>query len=301
MKDVLKQMDFVMCVDVMPTDVTMWADILLPEVSYLERYDLIKTGTQWDFSAKQQQYIAPRMPLMAPMFERKDHVYITNEIAKRMGYEKDIPVETVEEMVEKNLKVAGLSLAGIRAEGGIHIQDGKDPYQMPEDFEVIFYNEDIADLGFPGAPTYIPIQDSPAGFARLIYGRVPVHTFNRTQNNVWLNNAMPNNPVWLNDELAAKMGLKDGDVVGFVNQDGFKARTTTTVKTTPGIRKAVVYMAHGYGTANPLMSVAVDAGVDDTSLITKITIDPETGAHGMRNNFVKIIKDGNILDIPALA
>jgi len=301
MKDVLKQMDFVMCVDVMPTDVTMWADILLPEVSYLERYDLIKTGTQWDFSAKQQQYIAPRMPLMAPMFERKDQVYITNEIAKRMGYEKDIPVETVEEMVEKNLKVAGLSLAGIRSEGGIHIQDGEDPYQMPEDFEVLFFNEDIADAGFPGAPTYIPIKDSPSGFARLIYGRVPVHTFNRTQNNVWLNNAMPNNPVWLNDELATKMGLKDGDVVGFINQDGFKSRTTTTVKTTPGIRKDVVYMGHGYGTANPLMSVAVDAGVDDTSLMTKITLDPETGAHGMRNNFVKIIKDGKIIDIPASA
>jgi thiosulfate reductase/polysulfide reductase chain A len=49
------------------------------------------------------------------------------------------------------------------------------------------------------------------------------------------------------------------------------------------------------------MSVAVDAGVDDTSLITKITIDPETGAHGMRNNFVKIIKDGKIIDIPASA
>ncbi|MFW2367002.1 MAG: molybdopterin-containing oxidoreductase family protein [Desulforhopalus sp.] len=301
MKDVMKQMDFVMCVDVMPTDATMWADILLPEVSYLERYDYIKTGTQWDFADTHQQYIAPRMPLAAPMFERKDQVYITNEIAKRMGYEKDIPVQSVEEMVEKNLKVAGLTLDQIKKDGGIHIQKGKDPYSMPEDFEVLFYNEDIEDAGFPGVPTYIPVEQPPTGFARLLYGRVPVHTFNRTQNNVWLNKAMPDNPVWLNDKVAAAMGLKDGDLVGFVNQEGVKSRTTTTVKTTPGIRSDSVFMAHGYGSSNPLMSVGVDAGVDDQSLITKITVDPETGAHGMRNNFVKLIKDGKVLDIPASA
>jgi thiosulfate reductase/polysulfide reductase chain A len=298
MKEVLRQMDFVMCVDVMPTDATMWADILLPEVSYLERYDLIQTGTQYDFADKHQQYITARMPLVAPMFERKDHVYITNEIAKRMGFEKDIPFKTVEELVEKNLSVANLSLAQLKKEGGIHLQEGKDPYKMPEDFEVLFYNEDIADAGFPGVPTYIPVEQAPAGYARLLYGRVPVHTFNRSQNNIWLHTAMPDNPVWLNDEAAAAMGLKDGDVVGFINQDGMKSRTTTTVKTTPGIRKDSVFMAHGYGSTNPLMSVGVSAGVDDTSLMTKITVDPETGAHGMRNNFVKLIKDGKVIDIP---
>jgi thiosulfate reductase / polysulfide reductase chain A len=299
MKDVLRQMDFVMCVDVMPTDITMWADILLPESSYLERYDLIKTGTQWDFADSQQQFIAPRIPFSEPMFERKDQVYITNEIAKRMGYSDDIPAQSTKEMVEKNLKVADLTLDQIVKEGGIHVQTGKDPYKMPEDFEVVFYNEDIEDAGFPGIPTYQPVEQPPKGFARLLYGRVPVHTFNRTQNNVWLNKAMPDNPVWINDEVAKNLGLQDGDSVGFINQDGFKSRTTTTVKTTPGIRKDAVYMAHGYGSANPLMSVGVNAGVDDTSLLTKITVDPETGAHGMRNNFIQLIKDDKILAIPA--
>ncbi|MCJ7604317.1 MAG: molybdopterin-dependent oxidoreductase [Desulfobulbaceae bacterium] len=50
----MKQMDFVMCLDVMPTDITMYADILLPEACYLERYDYIKTGTQWNFADKQR-------------------------------------------------------------------------------------------------------------------------------------------------------------------------------------------------------------------------------------------------------
>jgi len=299
MKQVLEQMDFVMCVDVMPTDATMWADILLPEVSYLERYDYIKKGTQWNFANEHQQYISARMPLVEPMFERKDQVFITNAIAKIMGHEEAIPVKTIEELVEKDLSVAGLSLEQLRKEDGIHIKPGKDPYTMPDDFEVMFYNEDIEDAGFPGSPTYIPVEQPPAGYARLLYGRVPVHTFNRTQNNVWLHQAMPENPVWINEETAGSLGLKDGDTVGLVNSEGFKSKTTTTLKVTPGIRKDSVYMAHGYGSMNPLLSVAASAGVDDQSLITKISIDPETGGHGMRNNFVKLIKDGKVLDIPA--
>ena len=297
MKDVFRAMDFIMCVDVMPTDVTAWADILLPEKSYLERHDYIKKGTQWDLSKEHQQYIAARMPLVDPLFERKDQVYITNEIAKRMGHADEIPVNTIEEMVDKSLASANLSLEKLIAEDGIHIRPGKDPYGVPEDFEVVLYNEDLEDLGHPGAPTYKPVEEVPAGYARLLYGRAPVHTFNRSQNNVWLKNAMPDNPVWVNNEVAAKLGLVDGDTVGFINSEGVKSRTTTTVKVTAGIRKDCVYMYHGYGSANPLMTIGVGQGVDDQSLITKLAIDPETGCHGMRNNFVKLTKNGKVLDL----
>ncbi len=294
------QMDFVMCVDVMPTDVTMYADILLPECSYMERYDYIKKGTQWNFADKHQQYIAPRMPLVKPMFERKDAIWITNELAKRMGYEEEIPIASQEEKLEKELASAKLSIAQIKKENGIHLQPGKDPYGVPEDFEVLFFNEDVADADFPGAPTYIAPEMPPKGFARLVYGRSPVQTFNRTQNNVWLHNAMPKNPVWINDEVAKKLGIKDGYHVSLLNSEGVKSTGTSVVKVTPGIRKDTIYIAHGYGTKNPLMTVAHGAGIDDQELITKKAVDPETGCHGMRNNFVKIVRrSGKVQDIPA--
>lgn len=285
----LEQMDFVMCVDVMPTDITMYADILLPDTSYLERYDVIKTGTQWNFADEHQQYIAPRMPLVAPGFERKESIYITNEIAKRMGYGDKIPVQTQEEMLNKKLAGVQLSIDKIKAEGGIHLQPGKDPYGEME-LEVLFYNEDLESNDYPPIPTYIPVERAPEGFMRLLYGRSPVHTFNRSQNNAWLMAENDSNPVWVNDKMAAKLGLKDGDVVSLINQDGVKSRTTTTVKVTPGIRADSVYMYHGFGSMNPEMTVGVGKGVDDCSLITKIAVDPETGAHGMRNNFVKLVK-----------
>ncbi len=287
----LEQMDFVMCVDVMPTDITMYADILLPDTCYLERYDVIRTGMQWDFAEKPQQFIAPRMPLVQPGFERKESIYITNEIAKRMGYGDKIPVQTQEEKLNKELAPLKLTIDSLKAEQGIHIQPGVTPYGDME-LEVLFANDDLADADFPAIPTYIPVPQPPAGFMRLLYGRAPVHTFNRSQNNVWLMEQMGTNPVWVNDKAAAKLGLKDGETVSFINQDGVKSRTTTTVKVTPGIRQDCVYMYHGYGTMNPEMSVAVNKGVDDCSLITKLAVDPETGAHGMRNNFVKLVKVG---------
>ena len=288
----LEQMDFVMCVDIMPTDVTMYADILLPDCSYLEKYDYMKTGTQWDLSAEQQQYIAPRMALVEPGFERKDCVWITNELAKRMGYGDKIPVASQEENLNKMLEGVGLSLDKIREEGGIHVQPGKDPYNKTEDLLIYFYSEDMEDYGYPAIPTYIPVEQPPAGFMRLLYGRTPLHTFNRSINNPWLIHEAPTNPVWVNDKVAARLGLKNGDTVRLVNQDGFESRTTTVVKVTPGIREDAVYLYHGYGTRNKEMTFSVDKGVDDTSLMTKLTIDPETGAHGMRNNFVKLVKVG---------
>ena len=288
--DMLQKMDFVMVVDVSPTDITMFADILLPEACYLERYDYIKTGTQWNFADKQLQFISARMPLVDPLFERKDGIWITNELAKRMGHGDLIPVKDQEEAVNIALEGAGLSIDKLRAEDGIHIQEGKDPYGVSEDLTINFYHEDLADAGFPGAPTYKPVPRPPSGYMRLLYGRAPVHTFNRTMNNVWLHKAMPENPVWVNDKVAGKLGLKDGDKVSLVNQDGVKSRTTTTVKVTPGIREDAVYMYHGYGTMNPEMTVGHNAGVDDQSLITRLAVDPETGASGMRNNFVKLVK-----------
>jgi thiosulfate reductase / polysulfide reductase chain A len=231
------------------------------------------------------------MPLVTPGFERRDGVWITNEIAKRMGYGDKIPAQSEEELNDKMLAGVGLSLAQLKAEGGIHIQPGvDDPYGLDDDFIVHFFNEDLEWDGYPPIPTYIPVERPPEGYYRLLFGRSPVHTFNRTQNNAWLMAENDSNPVWVNDKLAARLGLKDGDTVSLVNQDGVESRTTTTVKVTPGIREDCVYMYHGFGSMNPELTIGAGKGVDCQSLITKLAVDPETGVHGMRNNFVKLVK-----------
>jgi thiosulfate reductase/polysulfide reductase chain A len=193
-------------------------------------------------------------------------------------------------MNDKALAGVGLSMAKLKEEGGIHIQPGKDPYSVKEGFTVKFFNDDLEDAGFPPIPTYKPVERAPEGYYRLLFGRSPVHTFNRTQNNAWLMAENDSNPVWVNDKVAEKLGLKNGDKVALVNQDGVKSRTTTTVKVTPGIRPDCVYLYHGFGSMNPELTVGAGKGIDGQSLITKLVVDPETGGSGMRNNFVKFVK-----------
>ncbi len=303
----LANMDFVMVSDVSPTDITMWADILLPEASYLERYDHVESGTQWDQGDTPRQFIAPRMPIIKPMFERKDPVWVINELAKKMGHGKDIPVKTQEEFVDRLLKKDNLSIAKLRKLDGIYIQPGESPYlkkgeepEFPTDSgKIELYSEAMADEDFPPLPTYTRTEEPPRGFARMIYGRSPVQTFNRTANNAWLAREMPENPLWINDESAKKMGLKDGDRVFLENQDGKRSASSTVIKVTPGIRQDCVFLAHGYGTFNPAMTVGYHKGIDDNSLNTKINREGETGISGMRINFVRIIKDGKVINIPA--
>ncbi len=303
----LANMDFILVTDVTPTDITMWADILLPEASYLERYDHIEKGTQWNQGDKPQQFLSARMPLIDPMFERKDPVWMINELARRMGHGKDIPVKNQEEFVNHLLKETGLTIAKLRKLDGIYIQPGESPY-LKKGEEPVFetdsgkielYSEAMEDEDFPPLPTYTKTAEPPKGFARMIYGRSPVHTFNRTANNAWLAREIPENPLWINDESAKKMGLKDGDRVFLENQDGKKSVSSTVVKTTPGIRKDCVFIAHGFGTFNPAMTVGYHKGIDDNELNTKINREGETGISGMRINFVRVVKDGKVIDIPA--
>jgi thiosulfate reductase/polysulfide reductase chain A len=306
-KKALANMDFIMVTDVTPTDITMWADILLPEACYLERYDHIEKGTQWNQADKPQQFIAARMPLVEPMFERKDPVWIINELAKRMGHGKAIPVKNQIEFVDHQLEEAELSIAKLRKLDGIYIQPGESPYLEPgeepefdtDSGKIELYSEALEDEDFPALPTYVPTPEPPRGYARMIYGRSPVHSFNRTTNNAWLAREMPENPLWLNDELARKMGIKDGDRVFLENQDGKRSATSTVVKVTPGIRKDCVYIAHGYGSYNKTLSVGYNKGIDDNSLNTRINREGETGISGMRINFVRLIKDGKVINIPA--
>ena len=71
------------------------------------------------------------------------------------------------------------------------------------------------------------------------------------------------------------------------------------VKVTPGIRKDAIFIAHGFGTFNPAMTVGYKKGIDDNSLNTRAKVEPETGVGGMRINFVRLVKDGKVLNIPA--
>lgn len=293
--EALKKLDLVVVIDVLPQDHVAWADVVLPESSYLERDDEL-----WACSHK-TPYIALREKSMEPVANTRPGWWMARELGLRLGLDVYFDWPDINAYLERRLGTAGLSVAKLREMGGIAVQPGK-PYlddylkENKSPFttasgKIELYSDALAKSGHAPLPNYEPTPEPPAGYFRLLYGRSPVHTFSRTQNAPVLNELMPENEVWLATKAAATLGLKNGDRVMLENQD--KARSgPVRVKVTERIRTDAVYMVHGFGHNAPGMKRAHGRGASDAALQTRYALDPICGGAGMRVNFVKLTKVG---------
>ncbi len=57
----IQNLELLVAVDTMPMEITGWADVILPECTYLERYDMLRS------SPHRKPAIALRMPAAEPM------------------------------------------------------------------------------------------------------------------------------------------------------------------------------------------------------------------------------------------
>jgi thiosulfate reductase/polysulfide reductase chain A len=114
-----------------------------------------------------------------------------------------------------------------------------------------------------------------------------VHSFSRTQTNPLLSELMRENEVWLNLEVARRIGLKSGDWVRLRNQDGVVSNRVR-LKATPRLRGDCVFMVHGFGHTARGLGRAFLRGASDSGLITRYAVDPLMGGTGMSVNFVTL-------------
>jgi thiosulfate reductase/polysulfide reductase chain A len=286
----IRQLDLMVVVDILPVEQTLYADLVLPEATYLERYDaphIVETAAR--------PFLAVRQPAVPPLHDSRPGWWIAKELAKRLGLEAWFPWRNPDEHLSKIIEPLGIRLAELKARGAVAFE-GR-PYielRKPEDGplfptesgKIELYSKTLKELGYDPLPVYRPVADPPPGWLRLLYGRAPMHSFARTENNALLNGLMEENAVWINDETARAFGLRDGDRVVLENQDGQKS-LPAPVRTTPGIRKDCAYMVHGFGQQAPGLRKANGRGASDTGLITRVAVDPLMGGTGMRVNFVR--------------
>ncbi len=290
--EAIKKLDLLVAVDVMPFDTVKLADVILPEASYLERYDPLIKVTQKSLG------IALRQPVVKPMYESKPAWWIAKGIAEKLGLGAYFPYQDYEEYIVKQAGLWGIDFEELKTRGYITLEGTAAPYITPENpphfgtesGKIELYSEELEMYGFDPVPEYIPVDEPPEGYLRLLYGRSPVHTFSRTTNNRWLWELKRENEVWINTAIAARLGLKTGDQVVLENQDGVRSNPIK-VKATSRIRPDAVYMVHGFGVKSRDLKRAYLRGADDQRLITRYSMDPITGTAGMRVNFVKIIKE----------
>lgn len=290
--EALKSLDFHVAIDVLPMEHVAWADVVLPEATYLERYEDI-----WTVPHK-TPFIALREPAVEPMYDTRPGWWIAKELGERVGLDPFFAFEDIEEFLNQRLRSIGSSIDDMRAEGGVVIQDGK-PYL--EDYEgespfntpsgkIELYSQTLATAGFDPMPVYEPVDEPPDGYFRLLYGRHPVHTFAKTQNTPVLHELYPENEVWVNASVAFELGLENGSRVWLENQDGARSGPIL-VKATERIRRDAVFLVHGFGQQSEGLGQANGKGASDTKLQTRYRLDPISGGAGMRVNFVRFAEE----------
>jgi thiosulfate reductase / polysulfide reductase chain A len=288
----IEQLEFMAVVDVLPVEQTNYADLVLPEATYLERYDPPAFVT-----TSKQPYVAIRQPAIEPLYESKPGWWIAKQLATRLGLADYFPWKDPDDHLSRLVQPLGINLAELKSLGAVsfdghpYIEDRKEedgPIFPTQSGKIELVSSVLKDLNFDPLPKFTAVEQPPPGYMRLIYGRAPMHSFSRSENNSWLDDLMPENQIWINVGFAVKVGIRDGQVVILENQDGAKS-LPIAVRATEGIRNDCAYMVHGFGTRAKSLTKAYKRGASDTDLITRVSIDPIMGATGMRVNFVRVL------------
>jgi len=284
----IQNLDLMVVVDVIPSEIAGWADVVLPESIYLERHDDL--NVEWF----RDPFIALRQPVVESPADQKPNWWMARELARKLGLGAYLPWNDIKEYLDHRLEAAGHSLAYLEQHGiirgekqPIFYDEGLEPEFYTPSGKIEFFSLQLQEAGFDPVPKFNPPAEPPAGHFRLLYGRAPMHSFSRTQTNPLLSEMMDENEVWLNSDVARRLGLESGQYVRLKNQDGVVSNPIR-VKATQRIRGDCVYMVHGFGHTSRGLGKAYLRGASDAQLITRYETDPLMGGSGMNVNFVSL-------------
>ncbi|BDG06039.1 molybdopterin-containing oxidoreductase family protein [Anaeromyxobacter oryzae] len=296
--DTIQNLEFMVAIDVLPAEVTGWADVVLPESTYLERDD--------DVSAPpyKRPFVALRQAAVEPMYDSRPGWWIAKALAEHVGLGGWFPWKDAKEYVRTRLAQKGLPYDELAAKGVLLgpaaptcEEEGAPVGAATENGKIQLFSKELAQLGFDPLPVYVPQDEGPPGHFRLLSGRAPLHTFGRTVNNRLLAEPFPENEVWLNADAARSLPgfelrpLENGERVVLVNQDGIRS-TPVKVKLTQRIRGDCVYLVHGWGQTARRLRYAHGRGASDSLLTSRYKVDPIMGGTGMNVNFVRLERAG---------
>lgn len=326
--DAIRRLEHLTVIDLLPTDITRYADVLLPAASYLERADPLVA-----LPGREATVMIPRQ-VVEPPGEARSEGWVATQLGARLGLERfwawDDPEELARVMVRRHdelhpeegaidwdeLWARGFVVLGegpiYRAGQGLGpdgagragaelrfpLYDGSAGSNRVRLFSPALdrlWREKLArgedPTGFEPLPTYYRPRGGPPGHVRMIYGRSPVHTFGRTQNTPVLAGREAENAVWASPATAAAFGVEGAELVEIVNQDGAR-QGPVRLLVTARIRDDAVYLTHGHGHNSRLLRRAYRRGADDAALMTQYAVDPLSGGTGMRVNFVRLVRPG---------
>jgi thiosulfate reductase/polysulfide reductase chain A len=285
----IEELEMLAVCDILPTETTRYADVLLPEDVYLERYDDLILG------AGQQPFVALRQPVVPSPYETRPAWRIAKELGERLGVGDFFAFESFEEYLETRLAGSGITLEQLQREGVVTVARRTPLYLEPDapftfrtpSGKIELDSPQLAAAGFDRLPVPGRLAPPPPGRFRLLYGRSPLQSFARTQNNPLLHDLEPENALWMHPAAAEEQGLADSQRV-LVRNERDDETGPLPLKLTERVPVDAVYLIHGFGQQAPGLSRAHARGGNAAALIDHYAVDPICGSTGMRVTFVSV-------------
>jgi anaerobic selenocysteine-containing dehydrogenase len=241
---------FHVAIDPFLNESNMYADLLLPEATYLERWDLLSP-----LPIEGAPFVSLRQPILKPLGQALSFSNILIELAHRVagGMEKYFKFGKGEHYVEAMVKrIPGLMDAGgidFLMEKGIWVAPGPKTAHPSNGQRKVPTPSGRYEFG-SSLPTYQPIphhQRLKEDEFHLTTFQWNVHTQSLTANCKWLMEIVHRNPLLINQETARKLKLKETDQVRLTTSQG---SLVTPIFITQGIHPRVVALSDSLGRWN---------------------------------------------------
>jgi thiosulfate reductase/polysulfide reductase chain A len=275
-----EKMDFIAVVDIFLNDTAWFADVVLPEASYLERYDPLLAV---------EGRIFLRQPVIEPQGEAKSALWIYKQLGERLGLGDFFQYEDEEDYIRQQLAPLGLSLDELKVKGYLEpeseMKSGEITFNTPSG-KIEVYSETLANAGFSPWPTWEEPPYPKDDEFYLLTGKVGQHTQFATQNNQLLHKYQDEPGLWMNPEAAQKLGLTNCDLVEVTSEVG---KVNIILQVTEAIRPDCVYMTPGFGHLSKGLTTGYGVGASDSRLHVTYT-DPISGGQALSQTFVTVKK-----------
>ena len=274
------KMDFIVTMDIIMNDTGWFSDVVLPEASYLERYDpLVPMGDR----------IFIRQPVIEPQGEAKSALWVYKELGTRLGLGDFFQYKDEEDYLNQQLAPTGISLNQLRLQGSVEVPSGGESniYQWSTPSgKIELFSAALEKDKFDPVPVWQEPPQPKAGEFYLLTGKVGQHTQFGTQNNQLLHKYQDVPRLWMAPAAAKNLGLKDWDTVEVTSPVG---SVKVALEVTSAIRDDCVYMTPGFGHLSMGLRTAYGVGASDSQLHVTYT-DPISGGQALTQTFVSVKK-----------
>jgi thiosulfate reductase/polysulfide reductase chain A len=289
------KLKLLVAIDVRYSETSWYADVILPESTYLERANILaqNAGPRPNFGMRDQA--------IAPRFDSRPAWWIFREILRRVGplaHAEALDFETIEELWDYQLEGTGVTVAQMREHGFVSLAPAavitprdKLKFKTPSG-KIEIESENLKKAGIPSLVPYQSREAQTGDRFNLLFGKVAMLAHGQSLNNPLLNEIAPEQMLWIHPSRAKPLGIADGDEVEISGGGRYHAFIKT--KVTPWIHPEAVFMLHGYGATVPLATRACGLGVADQRLQhgKLYDFDPAGGGNALTETIVQIKRKG---------